>query len=135
IDDDARGIVPRLLDGGDHFAFAVPLLEIDGKAQGAAMFLDHASDVVEAFAPVNLRLTGAEEIEIGAVQDQYGLGFALSHNAFASAILFLLMGLYNALAWDCKPRLMGRLATRPRALRRGCGHLTSRRGCPSSIFR
>src|ERR1700685_1128863 len=69
IDDDAGGALAGGVNEVDDLVFAVALMELDRKPELLADAAAVRLDLGERLAAVNLRLTLAEQIEIGTVQD------------------------------------------------------------------
>src|SRR5262245_56616170 len=75
IDDDAdRALGARLLDPVDDVALVVRLAEDDLPAELLGLLAHQLLDVGERRAAVLLRLTRAEQIEVGSVEDVNGVG-------------------------------------------------------------
>lgn len=70
IDHDAIRPFARLLDGIDDLPFVVRLQDAGLRAQSSGFGLDPEIDLIEGLPAVQLRLPPAEQIEVGAVQDQ-----------------------------------------------------------------
>jgi len=75
IEDDRPGAARRgLVQPVDQMAFMVGLAEVEGYAQLPGPIAHHPSDIVERVAPINLGFAGAEQVEVGAVEDKDGGG-------------------------------------------------------------
>ena len=81
-----------LMQPVDQHALMIGLAQIDGKPQSHCLLFQHHADIVERLRPVNLWLTRAEEVEIGAVEDKYagqrGHELGLSIAGFADQPIF-----------------------------------------------
>ena len=100
IDDDPARDLPRLVNPIDDFVFAVALMEAQFEPelvrQGAAVPLH----VGERFVAVDVRLPLAEQVQVGAVEDENeprrrdgrrpGRVRGLSHDGFPPGALWLL---------------------------------------------
>ena len=69
IDDDAGGALAGAVNPVDDLVFAIALMKLDRKPKFAADAAAVRFDVGQRLAAVDLRLALAEQIEIGAVQD------------------------------------------------------------------
>ena len=65
-----RPLLAGAVDAADQLALAVALETFDADAEGCAERGDVPLDVGQRGMPVNLRLARAEQIEIGAVEQQ-----------------------------------------------------------------
>jgi hypothetical protein len=74
VDHDACGLLARLLDPGDQLALVVRLAKVDRKPERAGPRLAPAANVGERLVAVDGGLTGAEQVEVGSVQDVDRLG-------------------------------------------------------------
>ena len=70
IDDDARGGVPRLVDPVDQLALVVGLPEVDDQPVRGGGRDAQCLDVGEGGGAVDLRLSLAEEVEVGSVEHE-----------------------------------------------------------------
>ena len=53
----------------------VRLAHVDGEAARPRRIVEHPGNIVERLMPINLRLARAEQVEVGAVEDEdYGHG-------------------------------------------------------------
>src|SRR5690606_10988577 len=69
VDQDERGtIVARGLDPLDQHVLGVGLQALEFVAGGGGLLVQGGVDVGQRGAPVDLRLAGAEQVEVGAVQ-------------------------------------------------------------------
>ena len=69
IDDDAGRALAGAMNEVDDLVFAIALLELDRKPEFLADAAAIRLDIGERLAAVDLRLALAEQIEIGAVED------------------------------------------------------------------
>lgn len=72
VEEDAGGPSPRVVQGVDQGAFAIGLVGADFDAEFAARFDEAGVDVREGEAPVDFRFAGAEDVEVGAVEEEEG---------------------------------------------------------------
>ena len=73
IDDDARRAGSLLLQEVDDLAFMVALEEADLKTQLARLVAHGPIQIVEGSRAVDVRLALAEQVQVGAVDDDYSL--------------------------------------------------------------
>ena len=71
VDDDAVGVVARLVDPLDELALVVALAELDRDVELGRALLARDLDVAERLATVDLRLAHAEHVEVGPVQHEH----------------------------------------------------------------
>jgi hypothetical protein len=76
VDDDAGHLAARLLDPVDQLALMVGLAKLQPEAQLAGAPSAGFLDIRQAGAAVDLRLAGAEQVQIGSVEDENRRGFA-----------------------------------------------------------
>src|SRR3954447_24662721 len=69
IDRNAGGSITRLVNPVDDLVFAVALAELDFQLQLGCQRPARRLDIGEGFAPVDLRLAFAEQVEVGTVED------------------------------------------------------------------
>jgi hypothetical protein len=60
----------RLVQPIDQMALMVGLAEIDVKTERLRLIVQPSGDIVERIGPINLRLSRAEQIEIGPIEDE-----------------------------------------------------------------
>ncbi len=70
----ARGV--RLVQPVDQYAFMIGLTEVDDEADLARLLFQHCGNIGQGGRTVNLWLTRAEQVEVGAVEDEDNIGHA-----------------------------------------------------------
>src|ERR1700722_17282628 len=99
IDDDAGGALASAVNPVDKLIFAIALMKLDRKPKFAANAAAVRLDVGQGLPAVDLRLPLAEQIEIGAVQDNddriHAISPALAHICAVPAVL----------TWPAPPRM------------------------------
>jgi hypothetical protein len=67
-DDEFRAILPGLMNGLHQFLLAVTLQARQGGTGALSLGLQAVVDFIERFRPIDLRLAGTKQVQIGAVQ-------------------------------------------------------------------
>ena len=70
IEDDAVGGVPGAVDGVDQRALMVRLVGLQAVPQLLRPFATHLLDLRQGRRSVHLRATGAEQVQVGSVQEE-----------------------------------------------------------------
>src|SRR5262245_5079839 len=81
VDDDCDRAFARFVNPIDQLEFGVALLELDGEPEFGSQPPAIRLDVGKGLTPVNMRFTGAEQIQIRSVEDKDGIAHA-AHSAF-----------------------------------------------------
>src|SRR5947207_3356131 len=75
IEHDARGfLLRRLLNPVDDLALMVRLAKLERQPEAFGSVAAQLLDIAKVRAPIRLRLAGAEQVEVRAVEDVEGLG-------------------------------------------------------------
>ena len=71
-DDGVERVGPGgLLDAVNNLALVIRLHRLDRGIMGRGVFGNHPVEVIEGVGSVDFRLTGTEEIQVGAMYDEY----------------------------------------------------------------
>ena len=77
VDHNARARADRLVDPVDQDPLGIGLPELEREAELPGPLATHRLDLGKRRGAVNMGLAGAEQVQIGAVQDEHGLAHAI----------------------------------------------------------